>query len=101
MDITTDGFGFMLAFGDLVWVPFTYSLQCRYILENSVATIKRASHRHSHGAVRRVLDLPRLELAEESIQNQSERSKGEAPQDVADAEAQSSLSAAGGACVAT
>jgi len=27
MDITTDGFGFMLAFGDLTWVPFTYSLQ--------------------------------------------------------------------------
>ena len=25
MDITTDGFGFMLAFGDLSWVPFTYS----------------------------------------------------------------------------
>jgi protein-S-isoprenylcysteine O-methyltransferase Ste14 len=36
MDITTDGFGFMLAFGDLVWVPFTYSLQCRYILEHAV-----------------------------------------------------------------
>ena len=31
-DVTTDGFGFMLAFGDLVWVPFTYSLQTRYIL---------------------------------------------------------------------
>ena len=29
MDITTDGFGFMLVFGDLVWVPFTYSLQVR------------------------------------------------------------------------
>lgn len=27
MDITTDGFGFMLAFGDLCWVPFTYTLQ--------------------------------------------------------------------------
>lgn len=27
MDITTDGFGFMLVFGDLVWVPFTYTLQ--------------------------------------------------------------------------
>jgi hypothetical protein len=27
MDITTDGFGFMLAFGDLAWVPFTYTLQ--------------------------------------------------------------------------
>ena len=22
MDITTDGFGYMLAFGDLSWVPF-------------------------------------------------------------------------------
>lgn len=31
IDITTDGFGFMLAFGDLVWVPFTYSLQARYL----------------------------------------------------------------------
>jgi delta14-sterol reductase len=31
MDITTDGFGFMLAFGDLAWVPFTYSLQSRYL----------------------------------------------------------------------
>ena len=36
MDVTTDGFGFMLVFGDLVWVPFTYSLQCRYIAENDV-----------------------------------------------------------------
>ena len=35
MDITTDGFGFMLAFGDLAWVPFTYSLQARYLVENS------------------------------------------------------------------
>ena len=31
MDITTDGFGFMLVFGDLIWVPFTYSLQARYL----------------------------------------------------------------------
>jgi delta14-sterol reductase len=31
IDVTTDGFGFMLAFGDLVWVPFTYSLQARYL----------------------------------------------------------------------
>jgi delta14-sterol reductase len=31
MDITTDGFGHMLAFGDLVWVPFTYSIQARYL----------------------------------------------------------------------
>jgi delta14-sterol reductase len=31
IDVTTDGFGFMLAFGDLVWLPFIYSLQCRYL----------------------------------------------------------------------
>jgi delta14-sterol reductase len=31
MDVTTDGFGYMLCFGDLVWVPFTYTLQCRYL----------------------------------------------------------------------
>ncbi|NXY47472.1 LBR protein, partial [Ceuthmochares aereus] len=32
MDITHDGFGFMLAFGDLVWVPFVYSLQAYYLV---------------------------------------------------------------------
>jgi delta14-sterol reductase len=31
MDVIMDGFGFMLAFGDLVWVPFMYSLQTRYL----------------------------------------------------------------------
>lgn len=31
MDITTDGFGFMLAFGDLAWVPCAYSLQAKYL----------------------------------------------------------------------
>lgn len=36
MDITTDGFGFMLAFGDLVWVPLTYSLQARYLASHPV-----------------------------------------------------------------
>ncbi|WOO85586.1 Delta(14)-sterol reductase [Vanrija pseudolonga] len=36
MDITTDGFGFMLAFGDLAWLPFTYGLQARYLTFNPV-----------------------------------------------------------------
>lgn len=31
MDIVTDGFGFMLAVGDLLFVPCTYSLQARYL----------------------------------------------------------------------
>ncbi|PWW73549.1 ERG4/ERG24 ergosterol biosynthesis protein [Tuber magnatum] len=31
MDVTTDGFGFMLSFGDLMWLPFNYSIQCRYL----------------------------------------------------------------------
>ena len=34
MDITTDGFGFMLIFGDLAWVPFTYSLQARFLVDH-------------------------------------------------------------------
>ncbi|XP_048860571.1 delta(14)-sterol reductase LBR [Brienomyrus brachyistius] len=34
MDIVHDGFGFMLAFGDLVWVPFTYSLQAFYLVKH-------------------------------------------------------------------
>ncbi len=31
MDIVHDGFGFMLLFGDLAWVPFTYTVQARYV----------------------------------------------------------------------
>lgn len=34
MDITTDGFGHMLAFGDMAWVPFTYGLQARYLVDH-------------------------------------------------------------------
>ncbi|SCU81441.1 LAMI_0B06260g1_1 [Lachancea mirantina] len=37
MDITTDGFGYMLAFGDLTLVPFTYSLQARYLSVSPIA----------------------------------------------------------------
>ncbi|KAL3807336.1 hypothetical protein ACHAXA_001308 [Cyclostephanos tholiformis] len=33
MDIT-DGFGYMLVFGTLAWVPFTYSLQARYLVDH-------------------------------------------------------------------
>ena len=34
MDITTDGFGYMLVFGDLAWVPYTYGLQARYLVDH-------------------------------------------------------------------
>lgn len=34
MDVTTDGFGFMLAFGDIGWVTFTYGLQARFLVEH-------------------------------------------------------------------
>lgn len=34
MDITTDGFGFMLCFGDLAWVPFVYSFHSRYLVDH-------------------------------------------------------------------
>lgn len=43
MDITTDGFGFMLAFGDLAWVPFTYSLQARVLVDNPMSLSMLAS----------------------------------------------------------
>lgn len=31
IDIIFDGFGFMLSFGDIAWLPFIYSLQARYL----------------------------------------------------------------------
>ncbi|XP_034033662.1 delta(14)-sterol reductase TM7SF2 [Thalassophryne amazonica] len=34
MDIVHDGFGFMLVFGDLAWVPFTYSLQAAFLVNH-------------------------------------------------------------------
>uniref|UniRef100_H3AEQ2 Delta(14)-sterol reductase TM7SF2 n=1 Tax=Latimeria chalumnae TaxID=7897 RepID=H3AEQ2_LATCH len=34
MDIVHDGFGFMLAFGDLTWVPFTYTLQASFLVNH-------------------------------------------------------------------
>ncbi|XP_012413150.1 delta(14)-sterol reductase TM7SF2 isoform X2 [Trichechus manatus latirostris] len=37
MDITHDGFGFMLVFGDLAWVPFTYSLQAQFLVHHPQA----------------------------------------------------------------
>ncbi|CAK7224209.1 erg24, C-14 sterol reductase [Sporothrix bragantina] len=37
IDITTDGFGMMLSFGDLVWVPFLYSTQTRYLAAHPVS----------------------------------------------------------------
>ncbi|KAL9953546.1 hypothetical protein ACROYT_G040979 [Oculina patagonica] len=36
MDIIEEGFGFMLAFGDISWVPVMYSLQARYLVDNPV-----------------------------------------------------------------
>lgn len=36
MDIIYEGFGFMLSFGDLAWVPFLYCLQGRFLLEHDI-----------------------------------------------------------------
>ncbi|KAM4043078.1 delta(14)-sterol reductase LBR isoform 1-T2 [Anomaloglossus baeobatrachus] len=36
LDIAHDGFGFMLAFGNLVWVPFVYTLQAAYLVRHPV-----------------------------------------------------------------
>ncbi|KAM4545169.1 delta(14)-sterol reductase TM7SF2 isoform 3-T3 [Odontesthes bonariensis] len=37
MDIVHDGFGFMLVFGDLAWVPFTYGLQAVFLVAHPQA----------------------------------------------------------------
>ena len=34
MDIIDEGFGFMLAFGDISFVPVLFSLQARYLVDN-------------------------------------------------------------------
>ena len=37
IDIIADGFGMMLAFGDLVWVPFMYSQQVKYLSTHPIS----------------------------------------------------------------
>ncbi|KAF2101743.1 Delta(14)-sterol reductase-like protein [Rhizodiscina lignyota] len=37
IDIITDGFGFMLSFGDVAWLPFTYSVQAKYLAVHPVS----------------------------------------------------------------
>ncbi|HXV37161.1 MAG TPA: DUF1295 domain-containing protein [Myxococcota bacterium] len=37
LDVQHEKFGWMLLFGDLVWVPFTYTLQAHYLVEHSPA----------------------------------------------------------------
>ena len=36
MDVIHEGFGFMLVFGDLAWVPFTYTVQSRFLVDHPV-----------------------------------------------------------------
>ena len=33
MDVTTEGFGYMLAFGDLAWVPFVFTTATRFLVD--------------------------------------------------------------------
>jgi delta14-sterol reductase len=36
IDVTTDGFGFMLSFGDLALLPFTYTMPARFLADHPV-----------------------------------------------------------------
>lgn len=36
LDFTHDGFGFMLSFGNLAFVPFMFSLQARFLADHQV-----------------------------------------------------------------
>ncbi|XP_031499303.1 delta(14)-sterol reductase [Nymphaea colorata] len=42
-DIIAERLGFMLVFGDLVWIPFTFSIQGWWLLENKVDLPKAAA----------------------------------------------------------
>ena len=52
MDITTDGFGFMLAFGDLAWVPFTSPLPSLFVCPRRPARAGTASRPSSSSTAR-------------------------------------------------
>ena len=75
MDITTDGLGFMLVFGDLVWVPFTYCLQARYLADHpSVSSISDGRGRAWLGLVTGTMPLslyPDQREREESLREES------------------------------
>ena len=58
LDITTEGFGYMLAFGDLTWVPFVFSLQTRFLFLHpqhsasfSLLIIVLANCKQTHSAI--------------------------------------------------
>lgn len=59
MDIVHDGFGFMLAFGDLAWVPFTYGLQAMFLVVHpqSLSTLGAAGIILLNGKLQPVLQL--------------------------------------------
>ncbi|KAK2981506.1 hypothetical protein RJ640_030968 [Escallonia rubra] len=42
-DIIAERLGFMLVFGDLVWIPFTFSIQAWWLLSNKVELTKAAA----------------------------------------------------------
>ncbi len=43
IDIAHDHFGFYLAWGDLTWLPFMYTIQCYYLVYNPIALSLPAS----------------------------------------------------------
>ena len=44
MDITSEGLGYMLCVGNLLWLPFTYSLQARYLVDHPQVTLLAANN---------------------------------------------------------
>ncbi len=58
IDIINDGFGLMLSFGDLVWVPFLYSTQTRYLSSHPVSLGWSGIAVVGSGAPDRLLHLP-------------------------------------------
>ena len=61
-DIKHENFGWMLCWGDLVWVPFTYTIQAYYLVEHTHDLPWWARPRHRSLNIVGYADLSRRQL---------------------------------------
>ena len=66
-DIKHENFGWMLCWGDLVWVPFTYTLQADYLINHTHELSVPATVAHCGFEPVRLCHLSRCQLSEAQI----------------------------------
>ena len=73
-DIKHENFGWMLCWGDLVWVPFTYTLPALYLVDRSRRLAGLGRDRNRRPVLGRLRDLARRERPEARLSPGSSRS---------------------------